>query len=110
MKRGPRRPDIIPRIIAPGRTSLGVMSTTLTAPNLRAEAVQVLNLPWVDASNTAKKNTAIPQEKNVFHNIENFQKGFGLESSKMKRAPPIGAPNAQATPAEAPAAMNYLFL
>jgi hypothetical protein len=110
MNRGPSKPEITPKIIAPGRTSLGVIFATLTWPNLRADAVQVLNFPCVMASNTARKNTAIEQVKNVFQSIENFQNGLGLESSNMNKAPPIGAPKAQATPAEAPAAINYLFL
>ena len=109
-KSGPSSPETIPKIMAPGSTSLGVISSTLTFPNLRAEAVQLLKWPWTDASNTAMKKTAIPQVKNVFQRSENFQNGLCLASSNIKRAPPIGAPKAQATPAEAPAAMNCLFL
>ena len=61
-------------------------------------------------SKIAMKNTADELDTNVFHSIENFQNGFGWESSKKNNAPPIGAPKATLTPAEAPAAMNYLFL
>ena len=58
----------------------------------------------------AMKNTADALDMNVFQSIENFQNGLGCESSKKNRAPPIGAPKATLTPAEAPAAINYLFL
>ena len=40
MKNAPRAPLTTPRIIAPGITSEGVTSATLTTPNFRAEAVQ----------------------------------------------------------------------
>ena len=49
-------------------------------------------------------------EKNTFQIIVNFQNVFGFDISYAKSAPPMGAPNAALTPAEAPAAMNYLFL
>jgi hypothetical protein len=64
----------------------------------------------VVASSNARKNTAIEQVKKVFQSMENFQNGFGFDSSKMNKAPPIGAPKAHATPPEAPAAINCLFL
>ena len=99
-----------PRIIAPGRTSVGVMLATLICPNFSEAAVHVANFPWRRLSKIAMKKTAEELETNVFQSIENFQKGLGYESSKKNRAPPIGAPNATLTPAEAPAAMNYLFL
>ena len=50
------------------------------------------------------------QQINVFHKSENFQNVFILDISNMKRAPPIGAPKATLTPAEAPAAMKCLLL
>jgi len=96
--------------IAPGRTSDGVTFSIRTLPNLRDEAVQEENFPWTAASSIAIVTQAHPQDKNVFQSIENFQNGLGLESSKINSAPPIGAEKAAATPADAPAAMNYLLL
>lgn len=107
---GPRRPVIKPMTTAPGRTSLGVTFSIRTLPNLREDAVQEENLPWTAASSIAIVTQAHPHDKNVFQSMENFQNGLGFESSKMKRAPPIGAEKAAATPADAPAAMNYLLL
>jgi hypothetical protein len=85
------------------------MSTTLIFPNFNAEAVQLSILPWMAASMIAKENTAEEHEMKVFQRRSNFQNGFGAESSNINNAPPIGAPNATLTPAEAPAAMNFLF-
>ena len=58
----------------------------------------------------AATNTAVPHVKNVFHNTSNFHMGFNLDNSYMNKAPPIGAPNATRTPADAPATISYLFL
>ena len=55
------------------------------------------------------KKHAKQHETNVLYNKENFHIVQGLVSSKMNKAPPIGALNAALTPAEAPAAMNYLL-
>ena len=110
INKGPRIPVITPMNIAPGTTSVGVTFSILTLPNLREEAVQEENLPWTAASSIAIVTHAHPHDKNVFHSMENFQNGLGLESSNINKAPPIGAEKAAATPAEAPAAMNYLLL
>ena len=55
-------------------------------------------------------NTAVQHVKNVFHNNVNVQTGLPLDNSYKNKAPPIGAPNATLTPADAPAAISYLFL
>jgi hypothetical protein len=61
-------------------------------------------------SNRPKAKTAAAQETKVFQRSLKSQAGFSLESSYMNKAPPIGAPKATLTPAEAPAAMYYLFI
>lgn len=109
MKKDPNIPLKIPNTTAPTKTSVGVTSSTLTFPNLRDDAVQEENLPLAAASKIAKQKTAIEHDKKVFQRMENFQNGW-FDNSNMNRAPPIGAPNATLTPAEAPAAMSYLFL
>lgn len=40
IKKGPRRPQTTPRIIAPIVTSVGVTSITLMVPNFKEEEVQ----------------------------------------------------------------------
>jgi len=50
--------------------------------------------------------TAVAHEKKIFQSTENRQKVFGLETSYAKSVPPMGAPKAALTPAEAPAAIN----
>lgn len=110
MNSGPSNPLTIPRITAPNITSVGVTSRILIFPNLREDAVHPSKWPCAAASVNASVTTAKLHDKNVFQSIENFQYVLGLDSSKMKRAPPMGAENAAATPADAPAEMNYLLL
>ena len=57
----------------------------------------------------AKTTLAIEHDTKIFQIIWNFQKVVGFDISYANNAPPIGAPKAQLTPAEAPAAMKTLF-
>jgi len=54
-------------------------------------------------------NVLIEQQKKILQSMLNVQKVAGLDSSYEKSAPPIGAPNAALTPAEAPPAKNSLL-
>jgi len=76
---------------------------------LRALSLQSTFSPCNRLSKKPIVNTAVQQVKKVFQSKLNVQTGFPLESSYKNNAPPIGAPKAQLTPAEAPAAINYLF-
>ena len=57
-----------------------------------------------------RRKVVIEQEAKTRQSMLNVQKVFGLDISYEKRAPPIGAPKAAETPAEAPAAIIYLFI
>jgi hypothetical protein len=57
----------------------------------------------------ARLNVPIAQDRNTFQIIENLQKVLGRDISYAKRVPPIGAPKATLTPAEAPAAARHLL-
>jgi len=52
----------------------------------------------------------IEEPKKTRHNILNVQNVFGLEISYENNEPPIGAPKAADTPADAPAATSYLLM
>ena len=66
IKKAPNNPHTMPKIIAPGMTSVGVTSAILTFPNLSVEDDQSLNSPSIVASRRAKKNTAEEHVKKVF--------------------------------------------
>ena len=51
-------------------------------------------------------NTEVAHAIKTFQVTVNVQKVVGYDNSYVKRAPPTGAPNAAATPAEAPAAIK----
>lgn len=86
------------------------MISSLLLANLSALSEKLIGSPWIKLSHAAAMKTATPHVKKVFHRTSNFHIGFNLESSYKNRAPPIGAPKAILTPAEAPATMSYLFL
>ena len=64
-------------------------------------------LPLYKFCRKARKNVPNEQDKKTFQIIVNLQNVFGLDISYENRVPPIGAPKATLTPAEAPAAANY---
>ena len=75
-------------------------------PNLRtAELISLTGWPAMDYCTKPRVNTERAHDRNTFQITENFQKTFGFEISKAKRAPPTGAPKAALTPAEHPAAI-----
>lgn len=65
--------------------------------------------PALRAVNTASVNVLIPEQKKILQSILNDQNVVGLETSYANREPPIGAPKAALTPADAPAAINVLL-
>jgi len=110
MKNGPRSPLIIPIIKQPGITASGTVTSGLSTPNLRELSLQSTGFWCRSASSTPSVNTAVEQVKKTFQRTSNFQNGLARLNSYKNKAPPIGAPNAILTPADAPAAMSYLFL
>lgn len=73
MNRGPSNPLMVPRMIAPNMTSVGVIGSILILPNFSEEAVQPSKCPCAAASVKASVTTAKLHDRKVFHNIENFQ-------------------------------------
>ena len=49
------------------------------------------------------------EQKNVIQSISKDQKVVGFDISYENKHPPIGAPKAALTPADIPAAANFLF-
>lgn len=80
----------------------------LSLPNLSEEPSQpvLLFLRWFRRE---RKNVPIEQDKNTFQIMEKRQKVFGRDISYENSVPPIGAPKATLTPAEAPAAASCLL-
>ena len=74
-----------------------------------AESVNEKESPKSRDEKTESVKVANEQAKNTLQSILKVQKVFGFEISYPKRAPPIGAPKAALTPADAPAAINYLL-
>ena len=105
-KTPPRTPQKAPTITEPGRTS-SVGGEISEVPNLRTEDVKFYNdSPFMAVWTRAKTKTERAQDRNTFQTTENLQKVLGLEISKAKSVPPMGAPNAALTPAEVPAAIK----
>lgn len=75
--------------------------------NLRALSDQSISYPCRVLSKKPIVKTATAHVINVFHTSSNFQTGFPLESSYINNAPPIGAPKATLTPADAPAHIRF---
>lgn len=102
---------MIPKIIEAGnKTRLFTSWTVETEPNLSVEPDHLpRRSPFDRFYNKARKKVANEHDKNTFQIIENLQKVFGLDISYENSVPPIGAPNAALTPAEAPAATYYLL-
>jgi hypothetical protein len=109
-KKAPSSPEIVPIINAPIKSPGGVTTSGLLLANLRALSEKLIGSPCTRLSQAAATKTATPHVKKVFHSTSNFHMGLNLESSYKNRAPPIGAPKAMLTPAEAPATISYLFL
>jgi len=88
-------------------------SILLSSPNFKVDAeasVRSLNLtPSLICPKNDRVNVLIEQQKNILQIIPKVQKVAGLDNSYENRAPPIGAPNAALTPADAPPARNSLF-
>jgi len=109
MKNAPKSPLIDPMMTAPRRTYEGVTTSGCALANLSALSLQSIFSPCNKLSKNPIVNTATQHVKKVFQSKANVQTGFPLESSYKNNAPPIGAPKATLTPAEAPAAINYLL-
>lgn len=73
------------------------------------ESARLSGLPVASEFRIDRVKQAIDVQPNTRHNMLNVQKVFGFEISYENKAPPIGAPNATLTPAEAPAAIIYLL-
>ena len=110
MKNAPKSPLIDPMITAPRRTKVGVTTSGYALANFNALSLQSTALPCKRLSKNPIVNTAVQHVKKVFQSNVKVQTGFPLESSYKNNAPPIGAPKATLTPAEAPAAISYLLL
>ena len=75
--------------------------------NASADADTLFNSPYIIKSwQIARLKTEVAQDMNTFQVTVKFQKWAGLDSSNVKSAPPTGAPNAAATPADVPAAIK----
>lgn len=110
MKNDPSIPPRIPKIIAAGISLVTfTVCFVVKSPNLTYAPDQSSKLPFTIPSNIAITNVPQQHEKNTLQIIWNFQNVFGVDNSYIKRAPPIGAPNATLTPAEDPAAINILL-
>ena len=105
-KTPPSTPQKAPTIKDPGRTSR-VGGEIFEVPNLRTEDVKSpIGYPFIAVEMIAKVKTERAQDRNTFQTTENLQKVLGLEISKAKSVPPMGAPKAALTPAEVPAAIK----
>mmetsp|Transcript_6817 Transcript_6817/g.8992 ORF Transcript_6817/g.8992 Transcript_6817/m.8992 type:complete len:209 (+) Transcript_6817:1431-2057(+) len=109
MNSAPKHPEIAPIIKAAGK-SVTSLVTWVNLPNLRIpESDKVTGAPVFKAVKMDKVNVLIPEQKKILQSILNDQKVVGLDTSYAKREPPIGAPKAALTPADAPAAMKVLL-
>lgn len=109
MKKAPKSPLIVPMIKAPRSTNDGVITSGCDLANFNALSLQSNFSPCNTLSKNPITNTATQQVIKVLQSNENVQTGFPLDSSYKNKAPPIGAPKAQLTPADAPAQINYLL-
>mmetsp|Transcript_40451 Transcript_40451/g.29122 ORF Transcript_40451/g.29122 Transcript_40451/m.29122 type:complete len:222 (-) Transcript_40451:611-1276(-) len=108
-KNAPRHPQTNPRRIAAGK-SVNALVYWVNLPNLSTpESESVTGAPAFKEVNTVSVNVLIPEQKKILQSILNDQKVVGLETSYANNDPPIGAPNAALTPADAPAAINVLL-
>lgn len=110
MKKEPRRPQTAPIMIAAGMSRME-LSVSPSLPNLRAA------LSYSDGGTPShmelrkdKTNVLRADAANTLHSMLKVQKVFGFDISYEKSAPPMGAPKAALTPADAPAATIYLFV
>ena len=81
-------------------------------PNFTVDPVKPSLNPLLSANvySIPRTKTAKLQVMKVFQIIEKVQNEVGFDISYANRAPPIGAPNAAATPADPPAAINCLLV
>lgn len=96
----------IPNTIAAGKSSKVFSSLAETDPNLSAPESDKLNgLPVDKDYNIDKVKVATDVAVNTLQSMLNVQNVFGFEISYENKAPPIGAPNATATPQDPPHAI-----
>ena len=88
-------------------------SIFFNSPNFKVEAEAKVKssklFPSLIYPKNDKVNVLIEQQKKILQIIPKVQKVAGLDNSYENNAPPIGAPNAALTPAEAPPARNSLL-
>ena len=110
IKNEPRHPQKAPMTIAAG-ISRSVFSSDSKVPNFKvAASVKEKGEPVLSAVKIESKKVHIDEPKKTRHSILNVQNVLGLEISYENKDPPIGEPNAAETPADAPAATNYLLI
>lgn len=112
MKRAPRRPPRTPITIETGMMTyeFPYVSSESWLPNLMVEPLNPsVTLPLARVCRMANTSTATEQQVNVRQTISKVQKTVGFDISYANSVPPIGAPKAALTPADAPAAMIYLL-
>ena len=96
---------MIPITTAAGRSNI-VFVVVYKLPNFKApESVTEIGDPWERDYIMLSVNVPTLVAKNTRQSILNVQKVLGFEISYENKAPPIGAPKAQLTPTEDPAAM-----
>jgi hypothetical protein len=106
IKRAPRQPPTTPRNIEQGiKYKAFTSSVSFKLPNFRVEPDhEPPRFPSLRFAKRAKEKVPRAHAIKTFQIIENLQKVFGFDISYENNVPPIGAPKATLTPAEAPAA------
>jgi hypothetical protein len=96
--------------MAAGRSRIE-LSYSPREPNFRVlESVSETGTPLQREERKDSVKVAKVEAAKTLQSMLKVQKVFGLDISYEKRAPPMGAPKAAATPAEAPAAINCLLV
>ena len=79
----------------------------MSKPNFRVEASESKKgPPFFRVKRHYKVNVATEEQIKFIHSKSNVQNVFGVDISYASKVPPIGAPNAQLTPAAIPIATN----
>jgi len=82
IKRAPKQPHTIPRIIAAGKSRIEFYPICVTSPNLSAAPSDIDNgLPMANEYKMENTNTAVDVAINIFQSIVKVQNVFGFEIS-----------------------------
>lgn len=107
IKIAPMMPQTKPIMTAPDSSYSGIGCSSGMIPNLSTAASdKVTGLLLYSDVKIPSTNVLPAEQKKFLHRRLKVQNVFGVDISYANRAPPIGAPNATATPADTPAAMN----